>query len=54
MHWSYPFIPSPSPPQCWQIPPCLAVWRTEFPAGTLSPELHTELLPAPHVWVGNG
>lgn len=23
-------------------------------AVTLSPELHTELLPAPHVWVGNG
>jgi len=25
-----------------------------FSVATLSPELHTELLPAPHVWVGNG
>jgi len=53
MHWSYPLIPSPSPPWCWQIPPYLTAQRTEFSAVTLSPGLHTELLPAPHAWVGN-
>ncbi len=37
-----------------QISLCLAAWRAGYPAATLSPELHTELLPAPHVWVGNG
>jgi hypothetical protein len=50
--WSYPLIPCSSPPSCWQIPPCLAAWRTGYPAVTLSPELHTEPLPAPHVRVG--
>lgn len=28
--------------------------RTEYPVATLSPELHTELLPARYVRVGNG
>ena len=54
IRWSYPLIPCSSPPSCWQIPPCLAARRTGYPAATLSPELHTELLPAPHVQVGNG
>lgn len=52
--WSYPLIPCSSPPSCWQIPLRLAARRTGYPAATLSPELHTELLPTPHVWVGNG
>jgi hypothetical protein len=52
--WSSPLIPSSSPPSCWQIPLRLTAWRTDSSAATLSPELHTELLPAPHVWVGNG
>jgi len=52
MCWSYPPIPCSSPPSCWQIPPCLTTWRTGVPAVTLSPELHTEPLPAPHVRVG--
>lgn len=51
---SYPLIPCSSPPSCWQIPPHLAVRRTGYPAATLSPELHTKLLPAQHVRVGNG
>jgi len=28
--WSYPLIPSTSPPQCWQISLPLAGWRTEI------------------------
>ena len=52
--WSYPLLPSSSPPSCWQIPLCLAAGRTGCPVATLSPALHTELLPAPHGWVGNG
>src|ERR1700678_1922016 len=30
MCWSYPLIPCSSPPSCWQIPPCLAAWRTGY------------------------
>jgi hypothetical protein len=54
MCWSYPLIPSTSPPSCWQIPLPLTVRCTGDPMVTLSLELHTELLPAPHVQVGNG
>ncbi len=52
IRWSYPLIPSSSPPSCWQISPCLAARRTGYPAATLSPKLHTEPLPAPRVRVG--
>jgi hypothetical protein len=52
--WSSPLVPSASPPSCWQISPPLAARCTGYPVATLSPELHTESSPTPHVRVGNG
>ena len=53
LRWSSLLIPCTSPPLCWQFPLCLTVRWTGHPVVTLSPKLHTESLPTPHVRVGN-